>query len=204
MKEHLRPALLIFLSLTFITGIAYPLLITGIAQAAFPREANGSLVVADGKVVGSSLIGQSFDEPGYFWGRVSATSLWPYNASSSSGSNLGPSNPRLIDAVKRRLNALHAADPNNPRPVPVDLVTSSASGLDPHISPAAALYQIPRIARARNMNVAQLERLVAGATQTPLWGVLGESRVNVLLINLSLDQAASDDSNTSRSAKARL
>jgi K+-transporting ATPase ATPase C chain len=192
MLVQLRAAVVSILAFTVITGIAYPLLITGIAQAAFPRQANGSLVTTGGRVVGSRLVGQPFDDPGYFWGRLSATTdangkALPYNGASSLASNLGPSNPALLDEVKGRLDALKAADPDNTAPVPVDLVTSSASGLDPDITPAAALYQVPRVARARGLDESRVRRLVGEHTEGRQLGVLGEPRVNVLELNLALD-----------------
>ena len=183
----LRPALTLFVVLSLVTGLLYPLAVTGVAQTAFTHQANGSLITQGGKAVGSELIGQSFTEPGHFWGRPSATAPMPYNASASGGSNLGPTNPALADAVKARIEALRAADPANTRPVPVDLVTASASGLDPHISPAAAAYQLARVARARGVPAAQVAALVAQHTETPLWGLLGEPRVHVLHLNLALD-----------------
>lgn len=183
----LRPALTLFVVLSLITGLLYPLLVTVVAQTAFPHQANGSLITQGGKTVGSEPIGQSFTEPGHFWGRPSATTPMPYNASASGGSNLGPTNPALADAVKARIEALRAADPGNTRPVPVDLVTASASGLDPHISPAAAAYQAERVARARSLPVAQIQALVQQHTENPWLGVLGEPRVNVLALNLALD-----------------
>jgi K+-transporting ATPase ATPase C chain len=169
------------------TGVAYPLLVTGIAQMVFPFQANGSLIVKDGKVVGSALIGQPFDDPRYFWGRPSATNPFAYNAGASSGSNLSPTNPALISAVQGRVDALRAADPGNTAPVPVDLVTASGSGLDPHISPAAALYQASRVARARNLAPDAVRALVERHTERRFLGVLGELRVNVLALNLGLD-----------------
>jgi len=185
----LRPAVTLFLLLSVLTGLAYPLLVTGIAQLAFPTAANGSLLLRDGKRVGSTLIGQAFSDPRHFWSRPSATSPMPYNAESSSGSNLGPSNPALIDGVKARIAALRAADPGNMAPVPVDLVTASASGLDPHISRAAADYQLARVARARAMPEATLRQLLERHTEWPLLGFIGEARVNVLQLNLALDAA---------------
>ncbi len=187
MAAHLRPALTSLIIFTVITGIAYPLLVTGIAQAVFPYQANGSLIVKDGKVVGSALIGQVFDDPKYFWGRPSATSPFGYNAASSSGSNLSPTNPDLIKAVQGRVDALRAADPENKAPVPVDLVTASASGLDPHISPAAALYQVSRVARERKLSPDAVRALVEKHTEGRTLGFLGEPRVNVLALNLALD-----------------
>jgi potassium-transporting ATPase KdpC subunit len=189
MKNLLRPLLVIFAALTVVTGLVYPAIVTAVAQAAFHHQANGSLIELDGKVAGSELIGQQFDAPRYFWGRVSATTPNPYNAGSSGGSNLGPTNPALADEIKSRIAALHAADPDNSAPVPVDLVTSSASGLDPEISPAAAAYQVARVAKARGMSVPQVEALVAQATSERQFGVLGEPRVNVLKLNLALDHA---------------
>jgi potassium-transporting ATPase KdpC subunit len=186
MKNILRPALVLFVLLTLITGLAYPLVVTGAAQTLFPEQAAGSLIVRDGKPVGSSLIGQNFSDPKNFWGRPSATSPMPYNASASSGSNQGPLNPALVDAVKGRIDALKAADPGNTAPVPVDLVTASASGLDPHISPAAAGYQTARVAKARNMPLDKVQALVGQQTEAPLLGFLGEPRVNVLRLNLAL------------------
>jgi K+-transporting ATPase ATPase C chain len=191
---QLRPALVILGVLTVLTGVVYPLLVTGIAQAAFPHQANGSLVVRDGKPVGSELIGQPFDDPKYFWGRLSATAPAAYNAASSAASNLGPQNPVLTDAVRARIEALHAADGESPvevpGEVPVDLVTSSASGLDPDISPAAAAYQVHRVAKARGVDEARIRALVAEHTQDRQLGLLGEPRVNVLGLNLALDAPA--------------
>ncbi|MDR4470556.1 MAG: potassium-transporting ATPase subunit KdpC [Nitrospira sp.] len=189
MKDEIRPALTMLLILTVLTGLIYPLTVTGLAQLFFPDQANGSLIVREGKVIGSELIGQHFDKPEYFWSRPSATSRFPYNAAASAGSNLGPTNPALIEAVNARVAALRAADPGNDSPIPVDLVTASGSGLDPHISPAAALYQVKRVARARGMNEAVVRELVARSTQGRQLGLLGEPRVNVLLLNLALDEA---------------
>jgi K+-transporting ATPase ATPase C chain len=187
MRTQLRPALVLLVALTLITGLLYPLVVTGIAQMLFPRQANGSLILIDGKPVGSSLIGQPFDAPKYFWGRPSATSPFPYNAAASSGSNLGPTNDALIKAVQARIDTLKAADPDNPLSLPVDLVTASGSGLDPHISPAAAEYQVRRIARVRGLDETVVRRLVAQHTEGRQLGVLGEPRVNVLTLNLALD-----------------
>jgi len=183
----IRPAVSLFAALTIVTGIAYPLVVTGIAQAAFPHQANGSLMEKDGKTIGSELIGQNFSDPKYFWGRASATSPMAYNGAGSSGSNQGPLNPALADAVKGRIDALRAADPGNTQPVPVDLVTASGSGLDPHISVAAADYQAARVARARGLPPAAVQRIVEQHTQGRLLGLLGEPRVNVLALNLALD-----------------
>jgi len=184
-----RPAVTLLLVMTALTGIVYPLVITGFARVVFPDQAAGSLVMRDGKPIGSALIGQSFSDPKYFWGRPSATTPQPYNGVASAGSNLGPLNPTLIDTVKANAKALHDADPDNRRPVPVDLVTASASGLDPEISPAAALYQVGRIARARGVSPASIEALVASRTEPRLLGFIGEPRVNVLALNLALDTA---------------
>ncbi len=188
MLKELKPALLMLAVLTVITGAAYPLLVTGIAQAVFPHQANGSLVERDGKVAGSELIGQPFSDPKYFWGRPSATGPVPYNAGASSGSNQGPLNPALEDAIKARMAALKAADPGNTAAIPVDLVTASGSGLDPHISPAAAEYQVGRVARARGLEVGAARVLVAAHTEGRDFGVLGEPRVNVLVLNQALER----------------
>ena len=185
--QTLRPALSVFALLTALTGVAYPLLVTGIAQAAFPQAANGSVLRVDGKAVGSALIGQSFSAPKYFWGRPSATSPMPNNGVASGGSNLGANNPALIDSVKDRVAALRSADPGNTQPVPVDLVTASGSGLDPEISLAAASYQAPRIARARGIGDTTLRALIEQQAQRPWLGIVGEPRVNVLQLNLALD-----------------
>ncbi len=185
--KQLRPALTMLVVLTVFTGVAYPLVVTAIAQVLFPAQANGSLIVRDGKPVGSTLIGQPFDDPKYFWGRLSATSPAAYNAASSSGSNLGPLSDALLDAVKGRIDALKAADPDNPLPIPVDLVTASASGLDPHISPAAARYQLARVARVRRLSESIVADTVARHTTGRQWGFLGEPVVNVLELNLALD-----------------
>jgi K+-transporting ATPase ATPase C chain len=183
---ELRPALVLFVLMTLVTGVAYPLLVTGIAQAAFPTRANGSLIRDERGVRGSELIGQPFGDPKYFWSRPSATSP-AYNASASSGSNLGPLNPALVDAVKARIDALRAADPTNTAPVPVDLVTASGSGLDPHISPAAALFQARRVATERGVSENRVRELVQSRIEGRELGVLGELRVNVLRLNLALD-----------------
>ena len=188
MRRLIRNAISMLLVMTLVTGIAYPLLATGVAQALFPHQANGSLIEEHGKPVGSQLIGQYFDDPRYFWGRPSATAPQPYNGTASNGSNLGPTNPALRDAVQQRIDALRKADPDNTAPVPVDLVTASASGLDPEISPAAAQYQVARVARMRHMRVEQVQALVAKFTQGRQLGVLGEPRVNVLRLNLALDK----------------
>ena len=193
MRSQLRPALMLLLIFTALTGIVYPLAVTGIAQLVFPSHANGSLIFQNGKVVGSQLIGQQFDDPKYFWGRLSATGPFPYNAyygqtlTGSSGSNYGPLNPALFQEVQARIDALKAADPTNTAPIPVDLVTSSGSGLDPDISVAAALYQIHRVAAVRGLTDAQVKALVDQFTEGRQFGFLGEQRVNVLELNLALD-----------------
>jgi K+-transporting ATPase ATPase C chain len=187
MLAQIRASVVMLLTLTLLTGVAYPLLITGVAQAAFPRQANGSLIERDGKIVGSSLIGQPFDDPKYFWSRPSATGP-AYNGASSGASNLGPTNSALHDAVKGRIDALHAADPDQADPVPVDLVTASGSGLDPHISPAAALYQLHRVAKVRGMDAARVRALIEQHTNSPDLGLIGEPGVNVLELNLALDR----------------
>lgn len=191
MRSEIRPAVLMLVVLTLVTGVFYPLLVTGLAQLVFPRQANGSLIVEEGKVVGSSWIGQPFSDPKYFWSRLSATSP-AYNAAASSGSNLGPLNPALLDAVRARIDSLRAADPDAPLPVPVDLVTASGSGLDPHISVAAAQYQVARVARARGMTPADVSGLVAAHTTGRFLGVIGEPVVNVLELNLALDRRSRD------------
>jgi len=195
MSSQLRPAIVLLALLTVITGVVYPLVVTVVAQVAFPRQANGSLVVRGDRtgddVVGSALIGQPFDDPKYFWGRLSATAPFAYNAAASSGSNLGPLNPALTDAVKARVDALRAADPGNESPIPVDLVTASGSGLDPHVSPAAAQWQVPRVARARGLDPVAVQTLVEQHTEGRQWGFFGEARVNVLALNLALDATPS-------------
>jgi K+-transporting ATPase ATPase C chain len=185
--SELRPALIVFGLLTVLTGIAYPLVVTGIGQAAFHSSANGSIIESGGRPVGSRLLGQPFSSPKYFWSRPSATGPTPYNSAVSSGSNQGPINPALETAVKERIAALRAADPGNTAPVPVDLVTASGSGLDPHISPAAAEYQVKRVARERKMSEDEVRRRMEEATEGRTFGVLGEPRVNVLELNLALD-----------------
>ncbi len=187
MLKEMRPALVSFAVLTVVTGILYPLAVTGIAQIVMPAQANGSLILKDGKPIGSALIGQSFSDPKYFWGRPSATSPMPYNGAASTGSNLGPTNPALKDAVAVRVKALHDADPGNTAPIPVDLATASGSGLDPHISPAAAEYQVARVARERGLNPAAVHELVVQHSEQRQFGILGEPRVNVLQLNLALD-----------------
>ena len=187
MKILIRPAVVLFVLLSIITGLIYPLLVMGIGQSLFPQQAAGSLIERDGKLIGSRLIGQNFADPQYFWGRPSATAPQPYNAAASGGSNLGSLNPALKDAVESRVKALRMADPGNTQPVPIDLVTASASGLDPHISPAAAEYQIARVARARGLAPEAVRGLVAQHTKARQWGVFGEPRVNVLELNLALD-----------------
>jgi K+-transporting ATPase ATPase C chain len=184
MKTQIRPALVTLLFFTLLTGLLYPLAVTGLAQLIFPAQANGSIIMRNGKVIGSELIGQPFDDPKYFWGRPSATD---YNAAASSGSNLGPTNPALIAGVKARITALQAADPANTAPIPVDLVTASASGLDPHISVAAALYQMARVARLRGLDEAKVHDLVMQNIEYRQLGFLGEPRLNVLRLNLALD-----------------
>jgi potassium-transporting ATPase KdpC subunit len=187
MTALFRPAIVLLLILTLLTGVAYPLAVTGVAQLAFPSQANGSLLVRDGKAIGSTLIGQAFSDPKHFWSRPSATAPQPYNGTASGGSNLGPLNPALTGGIKSRIGALKAADPTNNAPIPVDLVTASGSGLDPDISLAAADYQVSRVARARNMKPEDVQALLASHAQKRWLGILGESRVNVLELNLALD-----------------
>ncbi len=188
MIKHVKPAIILFVILTVLTGVIYPAVVTGLAQLLFPSQSNGSLMAdSNGKLTGSRLIGQPFSSPDHFWGRPSATGPFPYNAGASSGSNLGPTNPALVDAVKARIEALKVADPDNKAPIPVDLITASGSGLDPHISPAAADYQINRVAKARNIKPEILGALIDANTEARQWGFLGEPRVNVLTLNLALD-----------------
>jgi K+-transporting ATPase ATPase C chain len=187
MKNLLRPLFTLFIAMTVLTGLIFPAAVTAVSQAVFPNQANGSLIEKNGKTVGSTLLGQQFDAPYYFWGRLSATTPNPYNAQSSGGSNLGPTNPALADEVKGRISALHDADPANTAPIPVDLVTSSASGLDPEISPAAAAYQAARVAKARGLPREQIDGLIAQSTSGRQLGIFGERRVNVLKLNLALD-----------------
>lgn len=187
MKTYLRPAVSLFILMSVILGGVYPAVVTLVGQAFFPKEANGSVIVRDGVPVGSELIGQNFTEPKYFWGRISATGNFPYNGMASGGSNLGPLNPALVDAAKGRAEALQAGNPGSAREIPVDLLTSSASGLDPQISPAAAEYQVLRVAQARGLSLDKVRELVRAQTEAPQWGLFGEPRVNVLKLNLALD-----------------
>jgi len=187
MWTHIKTAVFLLLSLTIVTGLLYPLAVTVLAQVVFPGKANGSLILRDGQPVGSTLIGQPFDDPKYFWGRPSATGPFPYNAAASSGSNLGPTNDAQVKAVQDRIAAIKAADPENSAPVPVDLVTASGSGLDPHISPAAAEYQVHRVAKVRGLDESKVRALVMAHTEGRQLGILGEARVNVLPLNLALD-----------------
>lgn len=188
MRNHIRPVIVLLLLLTAITGVIYPLAVTAVAQVLYPRQAGGNFIWESGVAVGSELIGQPCAAPGYFWSRPSATAPFPYNAAASGGSNLGPDNPALVHAVQARITALHSADPGNRQPIPVDLVTASGSGLDPHISLAAALYQVPRVAQARGMHEAALARLVMEVAENRQLWILGEPRVNVLNLNLLLDR----------------
>ena len=190
MLKDLKPAAILLIALSVLTGLIYPALVTGFARLAFPNEANGSLLESQGQVIGSRLIGQNFTDPGHFWGRPSATGPMPYNAAGSSGSNLGPLNPALEAAVNGRITALKASDPTQTAPIPVDSVTASASGLDPHISVAAALWQVPRIASQRKLSELDVRKLVAEHTAGRQWGILGEPRVSVLSLNLALDDVA--------------
>lgn len=194
--KHLRIAVITIILFTVLTGLAYPLAVTGIGQLLFPGKANGSLITENGKVVGSDLIGQPFSDPKYFWGRLSATGPFPYNAAASSGSNYGPTNPALFDAVKGRIKQLHDADSTNTLPIPVDLVTASGSGLDPHISIAAAKYQIARVARVRGLGMEKVQSMVDENTESRQLGFLGEPRVNVLKLNLALDKTQSKTEGT--------
>jgi len=184
----LRPAFTLLFLFTVLTGVLYPVFVTAVSQSVFPDRARGSLIRDGDRLIGSELIGQAFDDPRYFWGRPSATTPFPNNAAASTGSNLGPTNPALRDAIAARIAVLHAADPGNGAPVPIDLVTTSASGLDPHLSPAAAFYQIARVARARGLEPARVLSLVDHLVEEPLFGLFGERRVNVLRLNLALDQ----------------
>ena len=188
MIKIIRPALVSLIVFTILTGIIYPLAVTGLAQLIFPAQANGSIIVKNGKPVGSALIGQHFDDPKYFWGRLSATAPFPYNSAASSGSNMAQSNPALLDNAKGRIADLKAADPQATASVPADLATASGSGLDPHISPAAAAYQVQRVARLRGMDAAKVSALVAANTEGRQFGILGEHVVNVLKVNLALDE----------------
>jgi K+-transporting ATPase ATPase C chain len=188
-SQIIRPAVLMMVVMTVLTGVIYPLAVTGVAQLAFPSQAGGSLIYADEKPVASSLIGQPFDDPKYFWSRPSATGPYAYNASASSGSNLGPIEPVLTAAIKQRTEALKQSDPGNDKPIPVDLVTASGSGLDPHISPAAAEYQVTRVAKARGLDEGAVRKLAASHTEHRTLGLLGEDRVNVVTLNLALDKS---------------
>ncbi|MFT3930139.1 MAG: potassium-transporting ATPase subunit KdpC [Spongiibacteraceae bacterium] len=188
MKSTIRPAMTLFIFISIITGLIYPLAVTGVGKFIFPHQAAGSLITVNGKAIGSELIGQNFSDPKYFWGRLSATGPYPYNASASSGSNLGPLNSTLTDNVKARVDALRAADPDNRAPIPVDLVTASGSGLDPHISPAAAAYQAARVAKIRGIDKSKIDALIAQHTEGRQFGLFGEPRVNVLELNLALNE----------------
>ncbi len=188
MLTMIRNAVMTLLVFTMLTGLIYPMVVTGLAQVIFPDQANGSIITKDGKIVGSALLGRQFEDPKYFWGRLSATTPYPYNGRSSSGSNLGPNNPDLMKAMQARIQALREADPGNMAKIPVDLVTASGSGLDPHISPAAATYQVQRVAKVRGIEAAKVSALVAANTEDRQFGILGETRVNVLRLNLELDE----------------
>lgn len=188
MTTYLKPAIILIVLFTLLLGLLYPLVVAGIAQLAFPTQANGSLIEQDGTIIGSALIGQPFTDPAYFWGRPSATSPTSYNAAASSASNYGPLNDNLTAAIQARILALRAADPTNTLSIPVDLVTASGSGLDPHISPAAALYQLSRVARERGLSEERVQQLITDHTQERFWGLLGEPMVNVLQLNLALDE----------------
>lgn len=185
--KHFRTSLILVIALTILTGVVYPVAVTGVSAFLFPSKSRGSLIIEKGQILGSELIGQQFSDPKYFWSRLSATTPYPYNSAASTGSNYGPLNPALFDAAKKRIQDLKSADPQNSQPIPVDLVTASGSGLDPHISIAAALYQIPRVAKARNVKDEQIRLLVDQFTEGRQWGFLGEPRVNVLKLNLALD-----------------
>jgi potassium-transporting ATPase KdpC subunit len=187
MLQQLKSGVVLLLFFTLLTGLLYPVVVTALAQVIFPHQANGSLIEQNGQIIGSELIGQPYDDPGYFWGRPSATVPYPYNAAASGGSNLGPTNPALEEAVRTRIELLQALDPGNTSPIPIDLVTASASGLDPHISIAAAVYQVPRVARRRGLSQEYVLALVRQSTQGRQLGILGEPRVNVLSLNLALD-----------------
>ncbi len=185
--KQIKIAFILLVLLTLLTGLIYPVLVTAIAQILFPWQTNGSLIIQDNKIIGSQLIGQSFTDNRYFWGRPSATTPFPYNGINSSGSNLGPMNPDLLKTVKNRITLLHQADPSNLSPIPIDLVTASGSGLDPDISPYAAVYQIPRIAKARGLSELQLKKIIDDCTTPRAFGILGEPRINVLFLNLALE-----------------
>jgi len=185
--KHFRTSLILVIALTILTGVVYPVAVTGVSAFLFPSKSRGSLIIEKGQILGSELIGQQFSDPKYFWSRLSATTPYPYNSAASTGSNYGPLNPALFDAAKKRIQDLKSADPQNSQPIPVDLVTASGSGLDPHISIGAALYQIPRVAKARNVKDEQIRLLVDQFTEGRQWGFLGEPRVNVLKLNLALD-----------------
>lgn len=197
MKNLIRPAITLCVATTIITGLVYPLAVTGVSQVLFPKQAAGSLIKRNNEVIGSTLIGQSFSGPNYFWSRPSATSPMPYNATGSSGSNLGPTNPALVDAVKERVKNIRAAHPDQTGSVPTDLVTTSASGLDPHVSPAAAYYQVKRVAQARGLDTAVVRSLVEESIELPQWKLFGDARVNVLQLNLALDTLKANASSTS-------